>query len=173
MTTYSSEVHTHRHVNWWLVAVIGLAAAVVALGAWVLVDQWTRVSMETQDAMGMIDGANTAFSTGDAAAIPTYYASSAVIRSALPNDTYTGLKQISALADGHFTAKRISPVTVIGPPEYATTFVEVTGADGSKVTMISIFQIKPFQGGKFLKIVRQWNLLPQVTPPLDNAEVTR
>jgi len=32
-----------------------------------------------------------------------------------------GLKQISELADGHFTAERISPVTVIGSlPEYAT-----------------------------------------------------
>jgi len=39
VSTYAPETHRHRvHVNPWLVAVIVLAAALVALGAWVLID---------------------------------------------------------------------------------------------------------------------------------------
>lgn len=161
MTTYAPEVHVHhRHVNWWLVAVVGLAAALVALGAWVLVDRYTG-STAAQDTTTLIDDANAAFTNGDAAAIPTYYASTAVIRSFGTNETYVGVKQISALADGSFSANRISPVTVDG--EYASTFVELTDTSGQTATTLSVYQIKDGL------IERQWNFLPGFTPPLDNA----
>lgn len=162
MTTYAPEAHPHRrfHVNPWLVALIALAAAVVGLGTWMIVDRYTGGDTATQNATTMIDDVNTAFTTGDANALDSLYASNAVIRSFGTNETYVGVAAISELADGSFTVERISPVTVNG--EYATTFVKLTSG-GQNVTTISVFQI---QDGK---VVRQWNFAPGQTPPFDNA----
>lgn len=84
-----------------------------------------------------------------------------MIRSFATNETYVGVKQISTLADGSFTADRIAPVTVGG--EYATAFVEFTDTSGQTATTLSVLQIKDGL------IVRQWNFLPGFTPPLDNS----
>ena len=41
MSTHASERHEQRpHLDLWLVAVVGLAAALVALGSWVLIDRF-------------------------------------------------------------------------------------------------------------------------------------
>lgn len=70
-TTYAPA---HRpHSNGWLVAVIVLAAALVALGTRVLIDRYARGGGATQDATTLIDDLDTAFSTGDASAIPSLY----------------------------------------------------------------------------------------------------
>lgn len=160
-TTHTPPVRLHRpHVNVWLVVAIGLGAALVGLGAWVVVDRTSGGDTATQNATALIDDVNTAFMTGDASAIPSYYASTAVMRSFGTNETYVGVAAISELADGSFTVERISPVTVNG--EYATTFVKLTSG-GQNVTTISVFQI---QDGK---VVRQWNFAPGQTPPFDNA----
>ena len=161
MTTNVPEVHVRRsHVSVWLVAVIGLAAALVALGTWMLVDRYTGGGGATQDATALIDDLNAAFSTGDANAIPSLYASDAVQRSIGVGETYTGVKAIRALA-GCCTVERLAPVTVEG--EYATTFMRIAAPGWPTVMSISVFQI---QDGK---VVRQWNFVPGETPPFDNA----
>jgi hypothetical protein len=135
-----------------------LAAALVALGTWVLVDRYAGGDGATPDATALIDDLNTAFSTGDANAIPSLYAGDAVIWSM--GETYAGVNAIRALADGSFTAERVAPVTVDGA--VATTFVKLTsGAETG--TTLSVFQIDDG------KIVRQWNFVPGQTPPFDNA----
>ena len=160
-TTHAAPTRVHRpQVNVWLVVAIGLGVALLALGAWVLVDRSSGGDTATQSATTLIDNVNTAFSTGDVNAIPSYYASNAVIRSFGTNETYTGVASISELANGSFTVERISPVTANG--EYATTFVQVSGG-GQTATTISVFQIKDG------KVVRQWNFVPGQTAPFDNA----
>lgn len=164
-TTHAPPVRLHRpHVDVWLVVAIGLGAALVALGTWVIVDRTSGGDTATQNATALIDNVNTAFSTGDASAISSYYASNAVIRSFGTNETYTGVAAISELADGSFTVERISTVTVNG--EYATTFVKISSGPQTATT-ISVFQIKDG------KVVRQWNFAPGQTPPFDNAVTPR
>ena len=161
MTTYPHHVDVRRpHVNYWLIAVVGLAAALVALGAWVLVDHYSGGGGATQDATTLIDKTSTAFSTGDANAIPSLYAKNAVIRSIGVGETYVGVNAIRPLADGSFTVVRVAPVTVNG--EYATSFMRLS-TPGWSAMSISVFQIKDG------KIVRQWNFVPGQTPPFDNA----
>jgi SnoaL-like protein len=162
VTTYPHQIDVRRpHMNYWLAAVAGLAAALVALGAWVIVDRHTGGGA-TEGATTLIDELNTAYSTGDPSAIPSLYASNAVIRSIGVGETYAGVSAIRPLADGSFTVERIAPVTVNG--EYATTFVKLTDRVGQRAaTSFSVFQIKDG------KVVRQWNFVPGKTPPFDNA----
>ena len=161
VTTYVPEVHARRpHVNVWAVAVVALAAALVALGTWVLVDRYAGGDSATQDATTLIDDVATAISTGDANAIPSLYASNAVQRSIGVGETYTGVKAIRALA-GCCTVERLAPVTVEG--EYATSFMRLAAPGWPTVVSISVFQIKDG------KIVRDWHFVPGETPPFDNA----
>lgn len=161
MTTYPQHVDARRpHVSYWLVAVIALAAALVALGAWVLVDRYAGGDSATQDATTLIDDLNAAFSTGDANAIPSLYASNAVMRSFGVGETYAGVKAIRTNA-GCCTIERLAPVTVEG--EYATSFMRIAAPGWPTVMSISVFQIKDG------KIVRQWNFVPGQTSPFDNA----
>jgi hypothetical protein len=81
--THAPPTHVHRpHVNPWLVAVIALAAALVALGAWVIVDQ-TRTSttegVAPSEVQTMLDDQLVAFNSGDAAALASFYAANAVL----------------------------------------------------------------------------------------------
>ena len=69
MTTYPHRIHVHRpHVNWPLVAIVGLAAALIGLGSWVLVDRYAGGGGATQDATTLIDRFNAAVSANDAKA---------------------------------------------------------------------------------------------------------
>jgi hypothetical protein len=141
-----------------LVAVIALGAAVIALGTWVIVDNYTGGDTATEDATTLIDNSGMAFTANDAGALPTYYASDAVIRSL--GQEYVGLNEIQPLASGTWQVERIAPVTVNG--EYATTFVRLTAGDQA-TTAVTTFQI---QDGK---IVRQWGFALGETSPFDNA----
>ena len=69
-TTYAPPTHVRRpHANLWLVAVVALAAALMALGAWVVVDRYAGAGGVTQDATALIDDFNAAINAGDADAI--------------------------------------------------------------------------------------------------------
>jgi predicted SnoaL-like aldol condensation-catalyzing enzyme len=161
-TTHAPPLHAHRpHVNAWLVAVVGLAAGLIALGSWVLIDRYTGGNDATHDAKTLIDKLNVAFSTGDAKAIPSLYATNAVMRTIGVGETYVGVNAIRALADGSYTVERVAPVTVEG--EYATTFVRLSAPGYGTGVTISVFQIKDG------KVVRQWNFVPGQTAPFDNA----
>lgn len=167
MTTYPHPhgLHLRRpHINLWLVAVVGLAAALIGLGAWVLVDRYAGGSSATEKAATLIDKSNLAISTGDKAAISTFFAKDAVIRSIGAGETYTGVNAIRNLADGSFTPERVAPVTMHG--DFATTYVHLTAVTGEEGTTLSVFEIKDG------KILRQWNFRAGVTPPFDNALVS-
>jgi ketosteroid isomerase-like protein len=150
-TTYTHGVHVRRpHVNLWLVAVIGLAAALVALGAWVLVDRYTGPE---HDATTLIDDFNAALSAGDADAVAALITNDFVMRSlgeTLTADQFLGV--------GSVAAERIAPVTVEG--DFATTYVTVSEVANP---IVSVYQLEDG------KIFRLWGFELGSTPPFDNA----
>ncbi len=81
--------HQHRsRINPWIVAVIVLAAALVALGTWVLIDRGTTTTTQTvtvprlltaSDVQRTFDGIDAAALAGDWAAVKAFYAPNAVL----------------------------------------------------------------------------------------------
>lgn len=156
----------HRHLTTVLWVIVGvLAAALVALGAWVVVDRYTGPE---QDATALIDDVAAAMSNGDADALRSLYTSDAVIVDPFTSTgetTAVGLKAITdlvpqAVAEG-FALERIAPVTVEG--DFATTFLRWSTNSGQGGTVVGVYQLKDG------KILREWALQPGLTPPLDNA----
>ncbi len=161
--TYAPPLRLHRpHVNLWLVAVVGLAAALVALGSWVLVDRYTGGGGATQDATTLVDDLATAVTAGDAKAISGLYASDAVFVTA-GGDRFVGRKDVTnvVMAPSSFDLhlERIGPVATEG--DFVTAFVHYS--DGMEGTELTVFQLKDG------KIVRQWAFEVGLTPPFDNA----
>jgi len=161
MTTYAPEVHAHRrHVNYWLVAVIALAVALVALGTWIIVDQYQG----PDDTTALIDDVTAAWSNGDANALKSLYASDAVYVEPF-GDTLSGVKEITGMvpsaAAAGFKLERVAPVTVEG--DFATTFLRYSTSSGEEGTVVAVYQL---ENGK---VVGEWALQPGSTPPLDNA----
>mgnify|MGYP003562181239 CR=1 FL=1 len=118
-TTHAPPVHVHRlHINPWLVAVIALAAALVALGSWVLVDRYTGGDSATSDATTLIDKFNAAGNAGDASALAALVTSDVVMRS--EGSVITGAEALGAAATsasaGGLKVERIAPPP---PPEAA------------------------------------------------------
>jgi len=162
-TTHAPPVHAHRlHVNAWLVAVIALAAAVIALGSWVIVDHYTGGDGATQNATTLIDKFNAAGNAGDAKALAALVTSDVVMRS--EGSVITGAQALgdaaaSASALG-MRVERIAPVTVEG--NFASTFIRAA-EPGSDRTLIAVHQLKDG------KISRFWGFELGTTPPFDNA----
>ena len=81
--THAPPARVHRpQLNVWLVAVIALAAALVALGAWVVVDQ-TRSSstqgLASSQVVTMLKHRLVALNSGDAKAVSAFYTRDAVL----------------------------------------------------------------------------------------------
>ena len=164
MTTYTPQAHARwPHVNLWLVAVVVLAASLIGLGAWVLVDRYTGGGGATHDATTLIDNTSAAWNTGDGNAAATLYTNNAVIVSL--GDTMVGSKAIGqAMVTAHaggFQVDRVAPVTVDG--NFATTFVKITGVLPTPMPVLAVWQLKDG------KILRQWGLGFGVTEPFTNA----
>ncbi len=156
MTTYVPEAHVRRrHVNVWLVAVVGLAAALVALGTWVLVDRYAGGDSATQDATTLIDDFNAALSAGDVDAVAALITNDFVMRSL--GETLTA-DQFLAAGGPVPSAERIAPVTVEG--DFATTYVKVSAVANP---LIAVYQLEDG------KIFRLWGFELGSTPPFDNA----
>jgi predicted SnoaL-like aldol condensation-catalyzing enzyme len=155
----------HRlHINLWLVAVVGLAAGLVALGSWVLVDRYGGGA--THDATTLIDDVTAAWTAGNAQAVGALYTTDAVYVGA-DGTRFTGKTAITnavplARASG-VTVERIAPVTVNG--DFATTFVRYAdNTTGGPVTIVDVFQLKDG------KILRQWDAgVLGETAPFTNA----
>jgi SnoaL-like protein len=159
-TMHAPRVHVHRpHVNLWFVAVLGLAAGLIALGSWVLVDRYTG-SNATKDATTLIDRFDAAFNARDANALAALMAPNVQMRSL--GDVASGRDTIANGIASQAIAKmeRVSPVTVNG--EFATHFERYT-EPGATGTFVSVFQIR---NGKILRI---WGYQPGLTAPFDNA----
>ena len=161
-TTYAPPAHARRpHVSRWVVAIAVLAAALVGLGVWALVDR-SSGSGATEDATTLIDDVDAAWSAGDTSALSALYANDAVVRSL--GDTF-GAKAISSGALGPpvagFHVERVAPVTREG--DFATTFVKISGIGLDETPVLAVFQLKDG------KIVRHWGFGMGTTTPFDNA----
>lgn len=135
-----SEPRREAGVNRWLiVAVIALAAALVGLGAWVLVDQ---LSTPENDATALIDETMAAINAGDAAGAASTYAEDATLN--LFGDVYTSRAAIERrYADATGVGTRIERAgDVIVSGDSAVTFAEWTNDLGMSETDISVFQLE-------------------------------
>jgi ketosteroid isomerase-like protein len=157
VTTHVPEIHVRRlHVNVWLVAVVGLAAALVALGTWVLVDRYAGGGGATQDATTLIDDFNAAITAGDADAVAALITSDFETWTT-GSDLYTA-DEFLARATSPLGAERIAPVTVEG--DFATTYVTVSAVANP---LVAVYQLEDG------RIFRLWGFELGSTPPFDNA----
>ena len=162
-TTHVPPVHAHRwHFDPWQVAVVVLAAALVALAAWVVIDNYTGGDSATSDATALIDDFSAAASANDGATAMTMMTDDAVLWS--NGDVITGKEAWADAIDTTptLTLERIAPVSVEG--EYATTFARygVPGAALEPATFVMVYQLRDG------KVARQWAFLPGVSEPMDN-----
>jgi len=151
--------HTHV-VRWLVLAVVLLSAAVIALGAWVVVDQ---AGTTGNDSQALVDDLANAWSSYDAKAITTLYAPNAVITNP-DGSVFVGIDSILGALRAYklqgFTVEPVGKVAVNG--EYTATFFRIS--DGTEVLeVLSLLQVRDG------KIVRHWDLGPGTAAPLDNA----
>ena len=150
-----------------------LAAALVALGAWVVVDRYTGPQA---DATAVFDDMTSAWSSYDEAALRSLYAPDAVV--ILPDGTTrTGLAAIleflSTAKLNNLKLERVAPVTVGGDMSWmqveiqgdmSASFVRLpSDSEYLSGTMLTVLQTKDG------KILREWGFAPALTPPFDNA----
>ena len=152
----------HRHLTTALWIVVGvLAAALVALGAWMVVDRYTGPQA---DATALIDDAATAWSSYDVDGVRAAYTNDAVLVTAW-GSSFTGMDKLIANVQTAksvgFDVERVAPVTVEG--DFATTFMRYATAAPEEGILVSVFQLRDG------KILRHWDFEPGVTSPLVNA----
>lgn len=168
MTTYphQHELHLHRpHVNPRLVAAVGLAAALIGLSAWALVDRYAGSSSATENATALIDEFNAASSHGDSKAIAALFTGNAVLYQ--NGDSLAGAKAIGKMIASQpgLDVKRIAPVSVSG--KYATTFIHFSSLGG----LVRSLQLSAFmlEDGK---IARAWGFRIGLTPPFNDLPLS-
>lgn len=147
MTHAPHPVHAHRvHVDWWLATVVALAAALVGLGAWVIVDQFTGAE---RDATALIDDmyATVSAPAPTREGLAAVYTSDAVIYNSDGVAIAIGIDQIMAVIPDGTQIERVSPVVVDG--DLATTLSTMRGVENPLVTTYLM------RDGK---IARQWGL---------------
>ena len=148
--THVPPTHVRRpHVNAWLVAVIVLAAGLVALGTWTLVDRYTGSDSE---AAQIIDELNAAVNAGDVKALRALFASDVVFEAGAGPGSVKAEgreKAVNAALIPHAVGLRLTRIaTVSREGDYAATFTRYT--NGSVGVELVVFQ---FRDGK---IVGQW-----------------
>ena len=80
-TTHLPQAHVRRRFNPWLV-VVGLAAALLALGAWVAIDRATGNEPEnlaSSEVVAMVKAMNGAYEANDANVAAAFYAKDAIM----------------------------------------------------------------------------------------------
>jgi ketosteroid isomerase-like protein len=154
----------HRHLTTALWIVVGvLAAALVALGAWMVVDRYTGAEA---DATALVDDVAAAWSSYDADGIRAGYTTDAALVTAW-GSSFTGMDELignveTSMSMG-FDVERIAPVTVEG--DYAMTFMRYSTSAGEEGTLATIFQLRDGM------VARQWDFEPGVTVPLNNTQL--
>lgn len=125
------------HINPWLVAVIALAAGLVALSTWTLVDRTTT----SEPAAAQIgDALNAAVNAGDAEAVRALFAPNAVFQVST-GERISGLDNVvNAALIPHAVGvrlERVAPVTTSG--DTAATFTKHSnGAEGVELAVLQI-----------------------------------
>ena len=164
MTTYAPEVHPHHrlHVNPWHVAVVVLAVAVVALGAWLIVDNYTGGNTATDNATSLMDDLYAASTAQDAQAVSAVVAPNVVLWS--DGTTISGREAFvnEVMTTPGLQIERVAPVTVEG--EFASTFLAFTvpGVVDRGLTAETV----QIQNGKIYRI---WDFGIGVTSPFTNT----
>lgn len=150
--THTGQAHAHRpQVNAWLAAVIALAAALIALGTWVIVDQ-TRSSstqgLASPETVTVLNDRIAAVNSGDAQAISAFYTRDAVLeeRDVTPEVITRGSEQIGGRIRGltqlGLRLKSESPVIRFGntvaeaasmPGSGTEGFILVYALEGNKI----------------------------------------
>lgn len=143
----------------WLTRRLTLAAALVA--AVTAVAPGTT-SATSNDPGSLVKRLDSIWTRGDTAAYGSVYAANAIVTfydSSALDGRAAIVQEMKSLHSGGYTIRRVSPIAIHG--NYASTFQTAAGAGQSAVTFLAVYQI---QHGK---IVRDWHLLPGVTPPFD------
>lgn len=162
---HAPPAHVRRpQLNLWLVAVIALAAVLVALGAWVVVDQTRSSSAEglaSPGVVAMLGDRLAALNSGDAKAISAFYTRTAVLeeRDVTPAVVTKGSRQIGERISGivrtfGMQLESASPVIRVDGTVAEATRVPGYGDEG----FILVYKLAA--NGK---ITHQW-VLPAVTP---------
>jgi hypothetical protein len=155
-TTHTPRADVRRpQFNPWLVAVIALVAALVALGAWVVVDQTRSSSTEglaSPKVASMLEDRLAALNSGDAEAISSFYTANAVLeeRDVTPVRVTRGRVAIGDTIATYVNSfglqvERVSPIiqtgrsvaeaTVFpGDPTLGWTLVYLLDRDSGKIT---------------------------------------
>ncbi len=148
--------HVRRpQFNPWLVAVIALVAALVALGAWVVFDQTRSSSTEglaSPEVASMLKDRLAALNSGDAEAISTFYTADAVLeeRDVMPARVTRGRVAIGNAIATYVNSyglqvERVSPIIQTGrgvaeatifpsDPALGWTLVYLLDRDSGKIT---------------------------------------
>jgi hypothetical protein len=152
---------THSDLTAALWVIVGvLAALLVALGVWTIVDRYTGPE---HDATALVDDLTTAWTNGDTGRLGELYRFDATFAGA-DGSTANGSVDIRTLVPTTkrlgLEVARVGPVAV-GDDLYAA-FVDYSYR-GETGTWLTVLQV---ENGK---IVRHWDLEAGVTPPLTNA----
>jgi hypothetical protein len=139
-----------------------LAAGLVALGTWMLVDRYTGPEY---DATTLIDDWYAASNASDAQAISTLLTPDAVLW--VDGTTFSGPKAIAnqVTSTPGLRVERTAPVTVEG--DFASTFMAMTNTTigVSNAPLSEVYQLKDG------KIFRLWAFALGVTAPFDNTSI--
>ena len=132
------------HINRWLVVVLVLAAGLVALGTWTIVDRAT----ESEPAAALIvDELNAAVNAGDAEAVRALFAPDAVFQVST-GENITGLDDVvNAALIPHavgFRLERVGLVAIAG--NSAASFTKVSGTGGMELAVLQ------FEDGKIVRM---------------------
>jgi hypothetical protein len=168
VTRAGRSAHARRpHVNPWLVAVVALAAALVGLSTWVIVDRTTNAStapvtsptlgLASPEVTTMLENRIAAWDSGDGKAVAAFYSKNAVMeeRDVTPAVVTTGRTQIGTrlqwIIDLGLRMKPVgTPVQVgrfVGEP---VRFYAVGG--GAVGEGVLVFELDKYTG----KIAHQW-----------------
>lgn len=158
-------MHTRRpHLSAWLVAVVVLGTALVALGTWMVVGHRADGGGANEQAT-LVDRFNDALNAADGSALRSLMTKGVVMVSL--GETRVGADAVAKRLIGSsrtgLRVERIAPVTVHG--QYATTFVKYTSPGGESGIMLAVFQIRDG------KVVRIWGMEPPVTPPFGSSVI--
>jgi hypothetical protein len=157
--THAGQAHVHRpRFNPWLAAVIGLAAALVALGAWVIFDQTRSSSSEglaSPEVATMLENRIAAFYRADGRAAAAFYTKDAVMQEEDIGLTTRGREQIAArlqyLMDAGLRMKTVgAPIQIGRFVGEAVRFYDPGGT--ARGEGVLAFELDQTSG----KIVHQW-----------------
>ena len=147
--------HVRRwHVNIWLVAVVALAAALISLGIWVLVDRTSSSAtpgIASTEVASMLRDRLAALNSGDAQAISAFYTANAVMEEhdVTPARVTRGSEAIGSAIATYVNSygmqlERVSPiiqtgrgvaeaVTVPNDPSFGFTLVYLLDQESGKI----------------------------------------